>query len=97
MQIGDIFFVGVYRDRAKFQLGHHNSPDCRKLGTAIANLREKPDISAQYKCFRRKVMKDLPNPKDPVELMGQAYERLLESAIEDAKKVEKNRDLNCII
>ncbi len=34
-------------------------------------------------------MKDLPNPKDPVELMGQAYERLLESAIEDAKKVEK--------
>ena len=42
-------------------------------------------------------MKDLPNPKDPVELMGQAYERLLESAIEDAKKVEKNRDLNCII
>ncbi len=33
-------------------------------------------------------MKDLPNPKDPVELMGQAYERLLESAIEDAKKIE---------
>jgi phosphoserine phosphatase len=33
-------------------------------------------------------MKDLPNPKDPVELMGQAYERLLESAIEDVSKIE---------
>ncbi len=33
-------------------------------------------------------MKDLPNPKDPVELMGQAYERLLESAIDDVNKVE---------
>lgn len=33
-------------------------------------------------------MKDLPNPKDPVELMGQAYERMLEEAIEDARKVE---------
>lgn len=34
-------------------------------------------------------MKDLPNPKDPAELMGQAYERMLESATEDAGKIEK--------
>jgi hypothetical protein len=33
-------------------------------------------------------MKDLPDPKDPVELIGQAYERLLESAMEDARKLE---------
>ncbi len=34
-------------------------------------------------------MKDLKPPKDPVELMGQAYERLLETAMEDARKLEK--------
>lgn len=33
-------------------------------------------------------MKDLKNPRDPVELMGQAYERLLENSIEDARKLE---------
>jgi len=33
-------------------------------------------------------MKDLKNPKDPVELMGQAYERLLETAMEDVEKLE---------
>ncbi len=33
-------------------------------------------------------MKDLPDPKDPVELMGQAYERLLESAIEETRDLE---------
>ena len=34
-------------------------------------------------------MKDLQPPKDPVEAMGEAYERLLETAIEDAHKLEK--------
>lgn len=33
-------------------------------------------------------MKDLKPPKDPVELMGQAYERLLETAMEDVDKLE---------
>jgi len=33
-------------------------------------------------------MKDLKPPKDPVELMGQAYERLLETAMEDVEKLE---------
>lgn len=31
---------------------------------------------------------DLPAPKDPAEVMGQAYERLLETAMKDAEKLE---------
>ena len=33
-------------------------------------------------------MKDLKPPKDPVELMGHAYERLLETAMEEVDKLE---------
>ncbi|WP_456375785.1 zinc ribbon-containing protein [Thiolapillus sp.] len=36
-------------------------------------------------------MKDLPDPKDPVELVGQAYERLLESAMDEARQLEDNK------
>jgi len=34
-------------------------------------------------------MKDLPPPKDPVELMGQAYERLLETAMQEAEQLQE--------
>ncbi len=34
-------------------------------------------------------MKDLPPPKDPSEVIGQAYERLLETALEDFHKLEE--------
>lgn len=34
-------------------------------------------------------MKDLEPPKDPAEVIGQAYERLLETAMEDARKLER--------
>lgn len=33
-------------------------------------------------------MKEMPPPKDPVELIGQAYEKLLETAMEDVEKLE---------
>jgi len=28
VQVGYIFPVGIYSDRAKFELGHHNLPGC---------------------------------------------------------------------
>ena len=33
-------------------------------------------------------MKDLPSAKDPIEAIGEAYELLLEDAIEEARKIE---------